>query len=112
MSASTVFKLSPLTIALLVASQATYAKDDIEIVEVTGHTPEGVDITIDSDQLAKSQAQDLNDIFRKDAEVSVGGSSGVSQKVYVRGLEDTMLNVSIDGAEQSGNLFHLSLIHI
>ncbi|HDM8136936.1 TPA: TonB-dependent receptor [Vibrio harveyi] len=106
MSASTVFKLSPLTIALLVASQATYAKDDIEIVEVTGHTPEGVDITIDSDQLAKSQAQDLNDIFRKDAEVSVGGSSGVSQKVYVRGLEDTMLNVSIDGAEQSGNLFH------
>lgn len=106
MSASTVFKLSPLTIALLVASQATYAKDDMEVIEVTGHTPEGVDISIDSDQLAKSQAQDLNDIFRKDAEVSVGGSSGISQKIYVRGLEDTMLNVSIDGAEQSGNLFH------
>ncbi|MCV3264412.1 hypothetical protein OGZ01_25295 [Vibrio harveyi] len=63
MSASTVFKLSPLTIALLVASQATYAKDDIEIVEVTGHTPEGVDITIDSDQLAKSQAQGLERHF-------------------------------------------------
>ena len=106
MSASTVFKLSPLTIALFVASQVTYANDDMEVMEVLGHTPEGIDITIDSDQLAKSQAQDLNDIFRKDAEISVGGSSGVSQKIYVRGLEDTMLNVSIDGAEQSGNLFH------
>ncbi|WP_255903246.1 TonB-dependent receptor domain-containing protein [Vibrio campbellii] len=106
MSASTVFKLSPLTIALFVASQGTYANDDMEVMEVLGHTPEGIDITIDSDQLAKSQAQDLNDIFRKDAEISVGGSSGVSQKIYVRGLEDTMLNVSIDGAEQSGNLFH------
>nr|WP_225247129.1 TonB-dependent receptor [Vibrio campbellii] len=106
MSASTVFKLSPLTIALFVASQVTYANDDMEVMEVLGHTPEGIDITIDSDQLAKSQAQDLNDIFRKDAEISVGGSSGVSQKIYVRGLEDTMLNVSIDGAAQSGNLFH------
>ena len=95
-SASTVFKLSPLTIALFVASQVTYANDDMEVMEVLGHTPEGIDITIDSDQLAKSQAQDLNDIFRKDAEISVGGSSGVSQKIYVRGLEDTMLNVSID----------------
>ncbi|MEF1231150.1 TonB-dependent receptor plug domain-containing protein, partial [Vibrio fortis] len=50
--------------------------------------------------------QDLNDIFRGDAEVSVGGSSGISQKIYVRGLEDTMLNISVDGAEQSGSLFH------
>ncbi len=106
MFSSTVFKLSPLSIALLAASHATYAKDDIEVIEVTGKTPASVDITIDADQLAKSQAQDLNDIFRKNAEVSVGGSSGVSQKIYVRGLEDTMLNVSIDGAEQSGNLFH------
>ncbi|WP_084705541.1 TonB-dependent receptor domain-containing protein [Vibrio mexicanus] len=106
MFSSTVFKLSPLSIALLAASHTTYAKVDIEVIEVTGKTPASVDITIDADQLAKSQAQDLNDIFRKNAEVSVGGSSGVSQKIYVRGLEDTMLNVSIDGAEQSGNLFH------
>ncbi|MDC5706240.1 TonB-dependent receptor [Vibrio europaeus] len=100
----TVFKLSP--IALLLATNFAVADDTTETIEVLGQKTLGVDTTITADDLAKQQAQDLNDIFRKDAEVNVGGSSGISQKIYVRGLEDTMLNISIDGAEQSGNLFH------
>src|SRR5690606_36828255 len=38
--------------------------------------------------------------------VSVGGSNKISQKIYVRGIEDTLLNVTIDGATQAGYLFH------
>ncbi|RTZ17541.1 TonB-dependent receptor [Vibrio aquaticus] len=101
----TVFKLSP--IALLVISHAaSAAQEPVETIQVVGQQLAGVDSVITADDLDKQQAQDLNDIFRKDAEVSVGGSSGISQKIYVRGLEDTMLNISIDGAEQSGSLFH------
>ncbi len=100
----TVFKLSPIT--LLLATNYAVANDTIETIEVIGQHMQGVDTVITADDLQKQQAQDLNDIFRKDAEVSVGGSSGISQKIYVRGLEDTMVNISIDGAEQSGNLFH------
>jgi len=100
----TVFKLSP--IALFLVTHSVIANQDIETMQVIGQQMVGIDTTITSDDLDKQQAQDLNDIFRKDAEVSVGGSSGISQKIYVRGLEDTMLNISIDGAEQSGSLFH------
>src|SRR5690606_26234760 len=38
--------------------------------------------------------------------VTVGGSVGIAQKIYVRGLEDTQLNVTVDGAPQHGTLFH------
>jgi hemoglobin/transferrin/lactoferrin receptor protein len=101
----TVFKLSP--IALFVLSHASMAaQEPVETIQVIGQQITGIDSVITADDLDKQQAQDLNDVFRKDAEVSVGGSSGISQKIYVRGLEDTMLNISIDGAEQSGSLFH------
>jgi len=49
---------------------------------------------------------DLADLFRGVPSVSVGGGVGVAQKIYVRGLEDSLLNVTIDGAPQRGTLFH------
>ncbi|NRF12847.1 TonB-dependent receptor domain-containing protein [Vibrio coralliilyticus] len=101
----TVFKLSPIALAL--ASGLVFANQETaEIVEVIGNPLQGIDTIITAEDLSKQQAQDLNDVFRKDAEVTVGGSAGITQKIYVRGLEDTMMNISIDGAEQSGNLFH------
>ncbi|MEI8607796.1 TonB-dependent receptor plug domain-containing protein [Enterovibrio sp. Hal110] len=101
------FKISPLNIAVCTAlfSHVAIANTD-ETVVVTGNPLQAADVTIDASQLEKSQASDLNDIFRTSSEVSVGGGTDYSQKVYVRGLEDTMLNVTIDGAVQAGSLFH------
>ncbi|OLQ92124.1 TonB-dependent receptor [Vibrio panuliri] len=99
----TVLKLSPVALAVIAFSASA---QEIETVEVTGHQLQGVDAVVTADDLAKRQAIDLDDVFRNNPEVSVGGSAGVSQKIYVRGLEDTMLNVSIDGATQTSNLFH------
>ncbi|GAL08564.1 enterobactin receptor VctA [Photobacterium aphoticum] len=77
-----------------------------ETMVVTG-TPQALpDVVIDAAQLEKRQATDLSDIFRTDPEVTVGGGSSVSQKIYVRGIEDTLLNVTIDGATQSGYIYH------
>ncbi|WP_114764582.1 TonB-dependent receptor domain-containing protein [Vibrio rhodolitus] len=99
----TVFKLSPLALAVIAFSSNA---QEPEVVEVTGHQLQGVDAVITADDLAKRQAIDLDDIFRDTPEVTIGGSAGITQKIYVRGLEDTMLNVSIDGAAQTSNLFH------
>lgn len=49
---------------------------------------------------------DLEDLFAGQPEVQVGGGHGVAQKTYVRGIEDTLLNVTIDGATQAGQAFH------
>lgn len=62
---------------------------------------------VESAELEKKQARDLRDIFAADPGVAVGGGGGtVTQKIYVRGLEETMLNVTLDGAQQNGYLFH------
>ncbi|PTY37261.1 hypothetical protein BGP77_01700 [Saccharospirillum sp. MSK14-1] len=77
-------------------------------VTVSGN---GIDPTqrqavVGSDAIERGQASDLNEVFRQQPDVSVGGSSAVAEKVYVRGLEDPLLNITIDGASQSGRLYH------
>lgn len=56
--------------------------------------------------LRKRQATDLDDTLSIDPSITVGGSTGVAQKIYVRNLGEGLLNVSIDGAQQGGSLFH------
>ncbi|MGF1699176.1 TonB-dependent receptor [Photobacterium makurazakiensis] len=106
------FPLTFLSVAVSAAlvMNPAQAQSENELIDetmvVTGRVSSLPDIVIDADQLQKRQANDLSDIFRTDPEVSIGGGSSVSQKIYVRGLEDTMLNVSIDGATQSGYIYH------
>ncbi|WP_311269227.1 TonB-dependent receptor domain-containing protein [Sphingobium sp. WCS2017Hpa-17] len=64
------------------------------------------DVEIDEKQIEFRQASTLSDLFRQVPSVTVGGSLGIAQKIYVRGLEDSMLNVTVDGAPQRGTLFH------
>lgn len=84
----------------VVNEQDTKAIEKITVVGATTNTK------ITPDQLEKYQANDLADIFRQTPSVTVGGSLGIAQKVYVRGLEDSMVNVTVDGAPQTSTLFH------
>lgn len=52
------------------------------------------------------QANHLSDFLEVVPGVSVGGTSSVNQRIRVRGLDDTNLKVSIDGARQEGSLFY------
>lgn len=65
-------------------------------------------ITIGSKTLERLGAQDLQDVFKTTPGVQVGSSLPISQKVYVNGIEETNLSVTIDGARQSNKLFHHS----
>ncbi len=38
--------------------------------------------------------------------VYVGGTNGMNQKIYMRGVSDRGLNITVDGAKQNGNTFH------
>ncbi|WP_295902895.1 TonB-dependent siderophore receptor [uncultured Vibrio sp.] len=109
------FKISLLAMAIAGTLTSSYAlaetsdtdsetpKQDPEVMVVVG---ELTNFAVTDTELESYQAQDLEDIFRTDPSVSVGGSVGVAQKVYVRGLEDTYLNVTVDGAPQTSTLFH------
>jgi len=79
---------------------------DLAMVSVVGQATAGVDNVISLEQLEKTQANDLNDIFRLNPEISAGGPVAMAQKVYVRNAGEDMLNISVDGAEQAGAIFH------
>lgn len=95
----------PLAIAIACAvltgtSQADTVNDTLTIYGSSA------DREINQAQLEAYQASDLEDVFKHDPDVRVGGSFATAQKIYLRGIEDTNLNVTIDGAQQSGYLFH------
>ncbi len=84
---------------------------DLDGVVVTASKAEHTGIpgvTITKEELDRKAPSDLQDVFANETSVSVGGSTPVSQKLYVYGLEDSQLVVTIDGAIQSSSAFHHS----
>ncbi|MDV2860088.1 TonB-dependent receptor [Psychrobacter sp. CAM01] len=58
------------------------------------------------DYTPAAQASHLSDFLDVIPGVEVGGTSSVNQRVRVRGLDDTNLKVTIDGARQEGAMFY------
>ncbi len=63
-------------------------------------------VNIGAEQLEARNPASIADVFRDEAGVSVGSSIPTSQKVYVNGLEETTLAVTIDGSRQNNRVFH------
>lgn len=98
----------PLAISAILTGTQAFADEgetshEIEKIAVVGKT---TNTEITPEILEQIQALDLEDIFRQTPSVTVGGGIGIAQKIFVRGLEDNMLNVTVDGAPQTSTLFH------
>lgn len=52
------------------------------------------------------QARDSRDLFADEAAVEIGGGTRVAQRLYLRGMEATQMQVTVDGARQGQNLFN------
>ncbi|EGM76000.1 outer membrane receptor protein [Rheinheimera sp. A13L] len=102
----------PLAISLALLSNSALAQNaeqaaDHQKIEKISVVGAATNFEVTADDIAKIQANDLSDIFRLEPSVTVGGGGlGITQLVYIRGFEDTMLNVTVDGAPQTGTLFH------
>lgn len=63
-------------------------------------------LVIDEAALARNNPSDVRGIFNGQPSVKVGGSTPMSQKVYVNGIEEVNLAVTIDGGRQNNKVFH------
>lgn len=95
------FKLS---LAAIVAVCANAAYESVlSGVEVTsssgGYGVDDIKISTRNAGLAKDVMRDIPGVY-------VGGTNGMNQKIYMRGVSDRGLNITIDGAKQNGNTFH------
>ena len=77
----------------------------IETIVVVGEREPG-NLVLDAEALSRTQATTLEDMFSNESTIAVGGGSAAAQKIYVRGFEDVMLNVTVDGAQSPGELYH------
>ncbi|MDO6574968.1 Plug domain-containing protein, partial [Staphylococcus pasteuri_A] len=79
---------------------------DMDALIIIDQITSDVDGQINQEQISSTQANDMADIFSQDAAVSAGGSVQMSQKIYVRNIGADNLNITLDGAEQAGAVFH------
>ena len=64
------------------------------------------EVNITAKDLERKNPANLQDVFREEPSVKVGSSLPMSQKVYVNGIEETNLAVTIDGSRQNNKVFH------
>ncbi|CZE50429.1 TonB-dependent receptor domain-containing protein [Campylobacter geochelonis] len=61
---------------------------------------------VDAYKISTRNAEMARDILRDIPGVYIGGTNSFNQKIYMRGVNDRGLNITIDGARQRGNVFH------
>jgi hemoglobin/transferrin/lactoferrin receptor protein len=81
----------------------------LDRIDVTARGNAGMEpsvIEITEEDIERKQPKDLQDLYADEPGVSVGSSIPISQKVYVHGVEETNLAVTIDGGRQNNKIFH------
>ncbi|WP_230660622.1 TonB-dependent receptor domain-containing protein [Psychrobacter sp. I-STPA10] len=109
-------RLSILTISMAVVSFSQLAQAEnmpyttVQTITVTANQSINERAQTDAiyvdEYTPAQQAAHLSDFLEVVPNVSVGGTSAVNQRVQIRGLDDTNLKVTVDGARQEGYLFH------
>ncbi|MEM7268162.1 MAG: TonB-dependent receptor [Pseudomonadota bacterium] len=74
------------------------------VVQDTGEAD--LRVNVSSDDLARAKPTDLQDVFVSEPTIEVSSPLPVSQKLYVNGVEETQLAVTIDGGRQNNKIFH------
>ncbi|AJD52425.1 hemoglobin/transferrin/lactoferrin receptor protein [Thalassospira xiamenensis M-5 = DSM 17429] len=93
-------------------AQETKAKDETVLapIEVTASQDSGPtaagSVTVTQDELDRINPQTIKDVFANEPSVQVGGPTAIAQKVYVQGIENTKLNVQVDGTRQVDSTYH------
>ena len=98
------------TIALAQSASSDETETVTQPVEVTASVSTAQTlsggVSIDQEELDRQNAQTIKDVFANEPSVQVGGPTAIAQKVYVQGIENTKLNVQVDGTRQVDSSFH------
>ena len=77
----------------------------VELPSLVVRDTMGSDQQIFLEQAHRTLASDVSDLFSATPSVTVGGGGRSAQRIYLRGIESSNLNVTIDGARQGRTLF-------
>ena len=105
----------PVRAALLattcVAATTAHAQDDgvflgtLRIEAAQAQAVLGND-QITEDEIERRNPKTTKDVFVGESSISASGGAAIAQKVFVNGIEESLLSVTIDGARQNKSAFH------
>lgn len=97
-------------ISLMSATQAFGQANDPFLLGAiflgTDATAADGEISVNNQDLTRNNPTDLQDVFKSQPAVQVGSSIPVYQKIFVNGVEENNLSITIDGARQNSRIFH------
>ncbi|MDI1261532.1 TonB-dependent receptor [Aquabacterium sp.] len=88
------------------AQTAENQTQTLDPVVVTATRGQDTNTVVKAKRIEVEQASSIRDVFSKTPEVHVSGGQSAAQKLYVRGLSERMLTVTIDGAAQPESAYH------
>ncbi|WP_083222630.1 TonB-dependent receptor [Ensifer sp. LC163] len=78
----------------------------LDPISVFGDATGVGEIVISQKDLEQRNPANIADVFRGEPGIEVGSSLPMSQKVYVHGIEENNLAVTMDGGRQNNKVFH------
>lgn len=111
-------KLTPISFAIhtflmgatvIHSAQAQQSADQSDSYDLGETVVWGTAVTSNSlfvEDFAIKQADHLSDLLRAEPGVDVGGSHSMNQGINIRGVSELDLDITIDGASQTNNVFH------
>lgn len=63
-------------------------------------------ITVDKEEIDRKKPQTLREVFSGEPQIAVGGAIPSTQKIYVNGIDENNLAVTVDGSRQNNKVFH------
>lgn len=64
--------------------------------------------SVTAEELEDRNASSMADVFSGKSQITSSGGAAIAQKVFVQGVEESLLSVTIDGAKQNKSVFHHS----
>ncbi|QKF74037.1 TonB-dependent siderophore receptor [Aliarcobacter faecis] len=95
-------KLSLILAPSLIFAQ-TITLDEISVKEKKETNTNTVNI--DLQKVEQHQENSLTEMLKNNSSIEIGGGAKNAQRIYLRGIESSNLNISLDGAKQGKNMF-------
>lgn len=106
MKLNQILKQSMIATAIAVANTSFAQDATLEETVVWGTKINSSSVLLGDDQIAIKQSDHLSDLLRDIPGVNVGGAHSINQRINVRGLDDTDMEVTLDGARQNNYMYH------
>lgn len=99
----------------LVAAQGAFAQDSEEdeavyIGDIRIGSDAAQDVlgnkTVTAEDIEQRNPSNIREVFDGESSVTTSGGAAISTKVFVNGIEESLLSVTIDGARQNKSAFH------